>query len=403
MTTFWSNLFGRTVRTEKEGDSYFHILSGTTTDMPYKSLFEIYLNIPHLRSVINKYAEFYSNIRFKIVSTKTSEDQINTDHNLNVVLDSPNILQSWRQMLYMIGIYKCVSGIAFLYPGFGFSRSAKNLQFIKNIDYNDYKIDERHGKNILNSNDLSEIIERVRFTMDTGNQIIYDDIQDLIMVKDSFDSYLKNHSKITTLQLPIENIYKALVNRGILIDKKGGVGILSGNQKDGGVQVPMKPLERKKLNSKLNGYGLGAGKEPIILTDVPLKWQSMVFPTNQLMLFEEIVDDFNTICDEFGMARELFVGDAAYAATRRQAEEDTYTNTILPAWTDLFSLLNKSLNTKKESIRIDMDFSHIKALTANEKQNIETQAAKSTMLLAEVDKLLITPQEYRQQMGYDKK
>lgn len=395
---FWTNLFGgTTARVEKEAGSFFYMMRGNSTDFPFKSLFEIYKGIPHLRAVIDKKAELFSNVKFKIVKTNTSEEEIDIKHPLNEVLKNPNVFQSWRQMLYMLQIYKSVAGVAFIYPGFGLSRSAKRLDFLKNIDFADYIIKENRLNNTIQSQNISEIIDKITFTLDDGKVLNYLP-EDLIMFKDSFSSYIKNHSKITTLKTPIENIYKALVARGILIDKKGGVGILSGNQKDGGVAVPMKPSEKEALNSRLNGYGLGAGKEPVIITDANLNWQSMVFPTNQLMLFEEIEDDFFTICDSYGVARETFNGNATFA-NKEQADAMTY-NTIMSEWTDLFDLLNDNLFTAKEGIKIVQVTDHIGALAEDELQNIQTQAAKSAMLISEVSSGLISIQEYRQQMGY---
>jgi hypothetical protein len=400
MSGFWSNLFGAFTKVEKEGNSFFYLMSGTETDLPYKSLFEIYKNIPHLRSVINKKAELFSTANFKIVSTGGSEDEINTGHPLNAVLQNPNSMQSWRQMLFMISVYKSIAGVAFIYPGFGFTRTAKRLSFIKNIDFNDYTFNLNSNVNTIAEEDVDKIVKNVKFTMDNGVQNEYL-MSDLIMFKDCFDSYLKNFSRITTLKEPINIIYKALIARGILIDKKGGVGILSGNQKDGGVAVPMKPEERKKLDQRLNNYGLGRGKEPVILTDVPMKWQSMVFPTNQLMLLEETEDAFFIICDEYGVSRETFSGNATFA-NKEQADQMTYNNVILSEWSDFFSLMNKELNTAAERIRIDVDYSHIAALAGNEKEEVDTQVAKSSMLLNELDRGVITALEYRQQMGYGK-
>lgn len=191
-----------------------------------------------------------------------------------------------------------------------------------------------------------------------------------------------------------------MVNRGILLDKKGGIGLISGAQKDGGVSVPMTPAEKSKLNANLNNYGLGAGKEPIMLTDVPLNWQPMVFPTNQLMMFEEIEDDFNQICDTYGVHRELFFGKTPYA-NKLEANISTYTDTILPEWTDFFDLMNRNLNTAKEKLQIQADYSHISGLQQSEKDRVETEAKKSTMHLAELSALAIDINTYRQLMGYD--
>jgi hypothetical protein len=82
------------------------------------------------------------------------------------------------------------------------------------------------------------------------------------------------------------------------------------------------------------------------------------------------------------------------------AETSTYTNTILPAWTDFFTLLNFKLNTHLENIRIDPEFSHVEALQDNELDKATVEKTKSETYRAEVNAGLISSDEYRQQMGY---
>jgi hypothetical protein len=386
----------------KEGDHEYFTLGHGNYDMPYKTLFEIFRGIPHLRALLERKASMWSNARFLIKKTNTEEDEVDYKHKLNETLTNPNKLQSWRQMLFMLSLIKSIAGISFLYPGFGLIRKPRGLEFLKVIDFETYEIDDDKSKNFLTSDDVDEIIKYYRFSLLNGNSVKYKP-SELLAFKDTFVDYLGNYSRITTNMLPLENIYKSLVNRGILMDTKGGIGALTGNQKDGGVAVPMKRKEKKSIYEKLKNFGLGRGKEPIIVTDVPMKFTPFVFPTQQLMLFEEIVDDFNTLCDGWGMARELFVGDAAYAATRKQAETDTYNNTIVPEWEDFFDTLNDGLHTREENIRIDLDVSHIAVLQKSEKENLETQSAKSALLMSEMDKGIIDESEYRQQMGYEKR
>jgi hypothetical protein len=394
---------GSMLRTGKEEDgSYFYFMNSANVELPYKTLYEIFRNIPHLRAVIERKAVMFSNARFKIVKTNTEEYEVDYKHKLNAILTNPNKLQSWRQMLFMISLIKSIQGVSFLKPGFGLLNKPDYLVSLKPIDFESYQVEDDKNKNFLQEDDFDKIIHKYRFYLKNGGNIAFAP-SEILAFKDTYIGYMENPSRITTLMEPIKNIYKALIARGILIDKKGGIGALTGNQKDGGVQVPMKKGEKKKIRRSLDGYGLGQGKESIIVTDVPMRFTPFVFPTNQLMLFEEIVDDFNTICDVYGMCRELFVGDAAYAATRKQAEADTYENTIATEWEDFYDLLNDGLHTAEDNIRVEADFSHISAMQKSEKENVEVQEKKSNIYMGEMEKGIIDEDEYRQQMGYEAK
>lgn len=401
-----SNILGRfgfptTIRPDvmKDG-TIFYVLPGQTIELPFKTFFEIFIGIPHLRAVIERKASYFSNVNFYIKRTDTAEEEIDYDHPLNKILKNPNVFQSWRQMLYMISLYKSICGISFAFPGFGINKSPKYLAFLKPIDFQDFHIEQDRSRNTIEVSDKNEIIKWVIFYMNNGQTVRYDDVDQLIMFKDSFSSYIEVRSRMTSLTKPIENIYKCLVNRGILMDAKGGIGIISGAQKDGGTAVPMKPKDKKDINKQLDGYGLGIGKKPVIFTDVPLKYQPMVFPTKELMLFEEIVDDMNTICDVYGMARELFDGKSTYA-NKAEAETGTYNGTILSEWSDLFDTLNFELGLDKENRKLCMDYSHIKAMSENQVNVNQAEKTKSDMHLAELAAGVIDDNEYRQQMGYE--
>lgn len=393
-----TNLFSGLVSPKPLNGSTFYLMHGQTVDMPFKTGFEMAQGIPHLGAVINKGSEMFSAIRYKIVKTNTSEEQIDDKHALNEKLEEPNNYQTWKQLLYMTYTYKIVSGSAFLFPGFGINNKPSNLAFMTFLDYDTLHKDINHGAKPYANEDLDNLIKKIHFYFKYTSPAQFKPSQ-LMWVRDTNVSYVDDYSRISSLQKQCENIYKALVARGILIDKKGGIGMISGNQKDSGQSVPLRPREKRKLQAAASGYGLAQDKEPIIVTDVPLKFTPFVFPTRDLMLFEEIDDDFDTICDVLGISRELFDAQTTFA-NKKMAETSTYVNTIVPAWTDFFQLLNKKLNTKAENIKILPDFSHVEALQKNEKEKVDVDAVKSAMFLNELEKGLITEEEYRQQMGY---
>lgn len=402
ITRFITDTFfgGRMLRAEKQGDnSFWYNIQNKTIDLPFNTAFEIYRNITPLRAIINKRISFWANLRLEVIKTDSEEDEVDYDHEFNRLLDKANAFQSWRQMLAMIGLYKMVAGVSFVLPGFGLSKRASNLVYLKPVEFETFDKTDNMANHPLMTDSIDDLIYYYTFYLKNGKAVKYKP-SELIDFKDSAFSYTENITRITTGMMPITNIYKDMVNRGILMDAKGGTGMISGNQRDGGVAVPMSKKERKRINLNLDKYGLGHGKTNIILTDVPLQYTPMVFPTSQLMLFEEMEDDFNQLCDLYEMARELFVGDASYAATRGQAEKETYTNTIIPEWEDFVNTLNRELGLQKDKRALRISTAHIGCLQEDEGKNIANQAAKSAMLMAELEKGIITTEEYKQQMGY---
>lgn len=400
LPTGFSNLFRDPRSPNKEGDSDFYLAYSQQVDMPFRTAFEIVQGIPYIGAVVHKGAEMFSSVKFVIERTDTEEYEVDTKHPLNEKLAQPNRLQqTWKQLLYMTYVYKICTGSAFLYPGFGISNKPSNLAFLTFLDFDTYDKTPNHSAKPWANDDLDTLIPAINFFFKYTGPVSLKPSQ-LMWIRDTNVSYFDSYSRIESLKMQAATIYKALVAYGVLIDKKGGIGMVSGNQKDSGQSIPLLPKDKKKLQSALGEYGLGGGREPIIVTDVPLKWSSFVFPTRELMIFEGIEEAFNTVCDRLGINRELFDGNTTFA-NKKMAETSTYTNTILPAWEDFFTMLNLVLNTKLENIRIVPDFTHVEALQKNESELVATEAARSTMLLNELDRDIIDTEEYRQQMGYE--
>jgi hypothetical protein len=394
----FNNLFRGMVSPRSEGGSTFYFMRGATVELPFKTGFEMAQGIPHLGAVIDKGSEMFSAVSFKVVRTDTKEEEVDYKHRLNVVLKSPNKMQTWKQLLYMSYTYKILSGAAFLFPGFGISKTPSNLAYLSAIDFDSYTKRTNYNVRSIENPDPDELIDAIDFYFKYSPSVSLKP-SELMWIKDRFSNYVDDYSRITSLEKNLENIYKVLVARGILIDKKGGIGMIAGNQKDSGMSVPLRPREKKKLENAVNDHNLGAMGKSIMVTDVPLRYTPFVFPTRELMLFEEIEDDFNTICDRCGIARELFDAQTTFA-NKKMAETSTYINTIAPAWKDFFEVLNKTLNTSAEKIRIDPVFTHVEALQRNEYEKNQAEQLKSTVLLQELDRNIIDINEYRQQMGY---
>ena len=105
----------------------------------------------------------FSAVSFKVVRTDTEEEEIDTTHRLNALLQEPNKLQTWKQFLYMVYTYKIIAGVAFIYPGFSIKRTPQNLAYLSTIDFEShYKHTNPNARTIANP-DPDELIEAIDF------------------------------------------------------------------------------------------------------------------------------------------------------------------------------------------------------------------------------------------------
>lgn len=368
-------------------------------DLPFDNLISVYCSIPHLRAVIDKKAEYYSNAKFSVSYKDKDGNHVKDEkHSLNAVLSTPNYMQSMGELLFMSMVYRSITGDAFLYKKTGLLDSAKDVKSIWNIDYTDFEILLHRGANVIEADRKSDYIKKYRIWIE-DRSFDFNNPEDLLHIRDYGISYKDAKSKIESLREPLQNIYKALKSRGILASRQGGIGIIVGDARGDFGTTNLLPKEKEDLERRVNEKSITSDRGGIHVTDVPLKWQSMVFPTKDLMLFEEIEDDFRVICDQFGISRHCFEADTTFN-NKEIAEISLYQNLIIPEWKKFASSLTSYLKLDQEDRFIDVHYDHIQILQENEVEREEVLNKKSERLARELELNVISLEEYRRAMGY---
>jgi len=132
------------------------------------------------------------------------------------------------------------------------------------------------------------------------------------------------------------------------LNERGGIGILSTHSDKA---VPMSPKDRKDAEEKaINQFGIGKGKRKIHVSSLGLKWQPMTFPTKDLMLFEEVADDFNVILDAYGHNMNIY--SSSQSTTFQNFKESLkaiYQNVTIPAAEHYAEVFTKELIGESDS------------------------------------------------------
>lgn len=135
------------------------------------------------------------------------------------------------------------------------------------------------------------------------------------------------------------------------------------------------------------------------MTGSPLSWQSMSYPTKDLLLFEEVEADFKSIIDAYGHNADIYsnLNNAKYS-NMNEALRQTYQNRVIPEAEQLCFNLSNRLGLTSQGLILELDYSHIEVMKDDEKQVVENFKMKadaiSTLLnsgytRAEIDKLVI--------------
>lgn len=330
---------------------------------------------PELYSVIMTKAEMYSNGIFKHLNAK-GEEIIDSPY-VNF-LNNPNPLQSRSEWMKEEMIHTCVFGNSFTFGLKGDDNQEIPFAFynlppdlIKIIPtgfiYTRTQISEIIDKYILQMNGIEETYE--------SKDVIFSRIQ-------NSNNKIVGKSPFVALQMPISNIRGAYGFRNILINEHGAIGLLSNQTKgeDGG--IPLLDEERKKLENQLNkDYGINDGQSKVMMTSAALSWTPMIFPTKDLMLFEEISEDFKKVIDAYGMNEHLFTksdkGKGTTYENLREGKKMVYQDAIIPYSNNRSEKYTKYFKLDLIKEKIIIDYSHIEALQSNENEKASTNKLKS--------------------------
>ena len=355
--------------------------------------FALYYEIPELHAVINRYAKMVASANPMIVNDKGERIEPN-GNNIFGLIDRPNAMQSWGTMIYMTAVNKCVTNNALIYAPMG-SFGAKQML---PLSFNNVKIVPT-GKNLI-SVDMGSFIEK--FQIPTSVVDTYKDFypEDVIYLTEPDGINLFNtKSKIDSLRYPISNLKKQYEKRNVLLANLFSLGILSSDNKDGISAMPLEPKDIKQIREDLKARHSGE----IVVTDKPLKFDPMTFPTKDLMLFEEMTADKMAIIDEYGLNQHMFGqgegGKGSTFSNVEMGERQAYNSTIIPDTQIMYDEFTKQLGLDKQGMYLVPDFSHISVLKADEKKDAES-LLKRAEAVSKINELTpLNAEEMRKLLG----
>ncbi len=387
VSSFFTN-FGRRLL----GGSFFNrpsFLLGQSGPVWIDTLnpYELYNTIPQLKLVINKKATMFSNMHLKLVDASTGEEI--EDVELKKLLDNPNCLQSQNDFLRQFKEQEQVYGNQFIY---------KN----KPSDLTEYpialwNISPAHIQPVLSGKmfeqvDAKGIITKYLYRLLTiqrefkTEEILYSRINDL-------DNPIIGCSAIRSLKFPLSNIEAAYEYRNVVMKKKGALGMLSNNSKDGMGSIPVNPTEKKRIEDNyVNSYGISKDQSAVILTDATLTWTPMTFPTREMMLFEEVDANTLTLADAFGLNINIFSNKSSTFENVKNSIIQCYQDTIIPEADQFTQSLGKFIGIP-EGTKLKASYDHLSIMKENKLKGMAAIQAIVSSLTQAVQAGLMSPKD----------
>lgn len=320
--------------------------------------------------------------------------------------EKPNVLQSRWEFLKQRKILHEVGGNSFTYGNFGLGLqpSIDNLAALWNVWPAAMQFKLAGG--YFEATQIEDIISEWKFEVGkykkvwTPREILHRNEPNT----DVRDGVIFGRSTAHSLIKPLSNIDMAYESRNVLMKNRGFRVMLTSEKEDASGKVPLLDTEEDAVKDNIKNYGLREGQQQFFFSNMPLKVTTIDQDVNKLGLFEEIYTDALMVCHAFGVPEvllKLYIKGATFenqeASVRR-----LYQGTLIPESIDDMLALNSFLGLDDEEWMVMGSFDHVAALQESEEKKEATRRAKSDRLLGELAQNLITPEEYREQMGYPK-
>jgi len=338
--------------------------------------FELYRTTSQLQTVINKDASLLSNGLFQIKNLKGEVQDTPFTKEVLGLLDNPNPFQGGNAWLVDYMIQKNLYGNQFMYFNRAFSKAFPST--IINLPSARTRI-VRSGK-LYDQTKIEDIITRYEVLERNGVYIPYDTKDILHSQIINPDDPLMGLSPLHGLTMALSNLRGAYGFRNRIITKNGALGILSSSSKDAsGGGIPLDAKERKRIEDQyIQDYGQGDEQSPIMMTNAPLNWQSMSHPTKDLMLFEEVNEDFKTIIDQYGHNENIYsTANSSKYANMNEALRQVYQDRTIPEADNLCFNLSKKLGLVEKGLYLELSYEHLALMKTDEKVKAETQKLKA--------------------------
>ena len=329
----------------------------------------LFVEIPELRAVINKRASMMASNHPCLYDANGEKIE---SHWLLDMIDKPNAMQSWADIVYSMSVQDALYSNSFSYCP---KRSFDVRNLIVPLPANKVKIYSSGKK--LKQMDAEDLITKFKFLYDDDTYETVDWEDMLYLTTDDGMNLLNPISRIDSLKYPLSNIKAQYKKRNVLLENIGAIGILSTQNNDMGGAIPMTPEEKTQIQR--DWYN--RSKDELMITESQVDWKPMSYPTKDLLLFEELTADKLALIDAYGLNANLFSSEKGSTFSNvKDSIRMVYTDTIIPETQQMYDSMMRQWGLHNEGYYLKADFSHLPALQVDEMAKAETMKLRAETL-----------------------
>jgi len=354
-------------------------------------------------TIINRLSLAMANGKCWVVDESDS-NVIEAYPHISNIIDAPNPFQSWQEFIIQLDAYRNIFGEVFVYAP---TKVGLEKQIL-------YVLNPTHVTPIISKEidffaKKEDIIKGYKYRANYFRTSTFD-VKDILHIKDLYQILsddaiqFRGKSRLTSLENEIKNVIQAQEAIHALNKDRGAMGVLSNKSRDVAGLIALTPKEREEIEERLRThYGLSRNRSKVLLTDSDLQWQSMTFNVRDLMLFEGIKQNIESISDAFNYPFELLANSKGTTyANKNEAKKSLYQDGVMPiaemyaqAFTTFFGL--------KDGHKFTIDFSHIECMQEARKEQAEAKRALNAANQIAFQNGIISMEEWRESLDLDEK
>lgn len=332
------------------------------------------------------------------------------------VIDQPNPLMTWREVVYQHFVYILATGNGFFRSAMPETITADAIKFQWCSNYWSLPADlvsvipmqYSYGVPMFGIAKIDELIKGYSLNIGEYSDLIIpywqvwhdrDGLPELL----KGNGFLKATSRLMAVKKSIANLLAVYEARNVIYIKRGALGFIVARKKDETGTVALEPQEKADLKDEIqNNYGLTGAKSPFAVTDVPVDFIRTNLSIGELMPLEETLEDAIKIASIYGIPSCLVPrpGNSTYD-NQESAEKNVYTSVIIPMAKRFCDAITKFIGLDRKGLYLDCDFSDVACLQVGLKDAEQVRKMVNERCLMQFNNGVITINDWRAQIHED--
>lgn len=312
---------------------------------------------------------------------KIDTDEVVYDNDpMNKILERPNPLQNFQQLIYEWVVYELVTGKNMLYANVPdtLSFNYKNISALWNLPAYAVEMVTNANIKLFSATEISDIIKGYRVQDGMSSNVTISPEKVLLSKQIDLDfsnRKLQGKSPLLAARKAIKNLLVVYAARHTIYVKRGALGFLVSKKSDeSGRQALTKPEKDQLTKDWQDGHGVtGKGKSPIAITNLPVEYIRIAMSIQELQPFEETEQDAALIYAVLGVPRELMpkTKENTYA-NKVTAGRDLYNNICIAKAESMYQSISNFFRLRESGFYLFPSFNHIEVLQENKKEKADT-------------------------------